>query len=80
MKRTAYALTTTVLMAGSALVTLALVPEAAPVEQHDMVHVGITYGENGEAEAVELTDSEGRDIQVGSVAESWQDDNTDAEQ
>lgn len=45
------------------------------------VHVSIVYEESGEARSVSLTDSEGLDVPVGSVAEEWPwlDDNTDEE-
>lgn len=45
----------------------------------DAVNVSITYGESGEVVHVDLTDSEGNDVPTGSIAESWPDDNTDAE-
>ena len=35
------------------------------------VNVSIVYEESGEARTVGLTDSEGLDIPVGSVAEEW---------
>lgn len=52
----------------------------------EQVHVSITYNEEGEAELVELTDNDGQDVPVGSVAEDFEamysDEyaNTDAEE
>lgn len=46
----------------------------------DQVNVSITYGPDGEADSVELTDSDGNDVPVGSVAETWADDNADTEE
>lgn len=37
----------------------------------DAINVSITYGSDGEAESVELTDAEGNDVPVGSISESW---------
>lgn len=43
------------------------------------IHVSVTYDDQGEIDTVSLTDSEGLDVPVGSVAESWPEDNTDTE-
>lgn len=44
------------------------------------VNVSVTYDDLNEISGVELTDAEGRDVPVGSIAEGWPDDNTDAEE
>ena len=41
------------------------------VPDADAVNVSITYGPNGEAESVELTDANGDPVPLGSVSESW---------
>ena len=43
------------------------------------VHVSVTYDDVNEIAGVELTDSNGHDVEVGSIAESWPDDNTDTD-
>lgn len=50
-----------------------------PAGDDDQVHVAITYDESGEAATVTLTDKDGHTVPTGSVAETWTDDNTDAE-
>lgn len=45
----------------------------------DTVNVSIELDANGEVVSVELTDAEGNDVPVGSIAESHADDNTDEE-
>lgn len=42
------------------------------------IHVSVEIVD-GEVESVSLTDEDGLDVPVGSVAESWDDDNTDTE-
>ena len=44
------------------------------------VNVSVTYDDLNEISGVELTDANGEDVPVGSIAESWPDDNTDAEE
>lgn len=44
------------------------------------VHISVTYDESGEIATVDLTDAEGNDVPVGSVAESWTDDNADSQE
>lgn len=49
-------------------------PAAAPEPDSPApgpVNVSIVYEESGEARHVDLTDGEGRDVPVGSVAEEW---------
>jgi len=78
----------TIIIAGgmfTALLTgMLIAPAEAPAEapSPDMVHVSIVYEESGEARSIELTDDEGNEVPVGSVAEEfpWLDDNTDAEE
>lgn len=66
------------LLAAAGLVTIGyMFGSAAPAGP---VNVGITYSDTGEAETVELTDRNGVDVPVGSIAETFaEDDNTDAE-
>lgn len=45
---------------------LSIAADYSPPKQ---VNIAVTYDESGEVEHVELTDSEGRTIPVGSVAE-----------
>lgn len=44
------------------------------------VNISIIYDQYGEAVDVDLTDSNGEYVPAGSIAESWPDDNTDAEE
>lgn len=44
------------------------------------VNIAVTYDDLNEISGVELTDANGEDVPVGSIAESWPDDNTDAEE
>lgn len=54
--------------------------EDAWVPDPDAINVYVEIGSNGEVTAVELTDAEGNDVPVGSIAESYgDDDNTDEE-
>lgn len=54
--------------------------EDAWVPDPDAINVYVEIGSNGEVTAVELTDAEGNDVPVGSIAESYGDgDNTDEE-
>ena len=43
------------------------------------VNISVTYDDVHEISGVELTDSNGHDVEVGSIAESWPDDNTDTD-
>lgn len=72
MKKAGLIIASALLVAG---VGLGLTVDSSPT----VVHVSIEYGTNGEAETVTLTDQNGRPVQTGSIAESWEDDNTDAE-
>ena len=51
-------------------------PPAAPAAP---VNISVTYDDVHEISGVELTDSNGHDVEVGSIAESWPDDNTDTD-
>lgn len=44
------------------------------------VNIAVTYDDLNEISGVELTDANGEDVPVGSIAEGWPDDNTDAEE
>ena len=46
----------------------------------DAINVYVEVGSNGEVTAVELTDAEGNDVPVGSIAESHGDDNNTDEE
>lgn len=72
MKKAGLIIASALLVAG---VGIGLTVDPSPT----VVHVSIEYGTNGEAETVTLTDQNGRPVQTGSIAESWEDDNTDAE-
>lgn len=63
----------TITIAGGMLAALVTGMLIAPAEAPSpgMVHVSIVYEESGEARSVELTDDEGNDVPVGSVAEEW---------
>lgn len=72
MKKAGLIIASALLVAG---VGLGLTVDSSPTT----VHVSIEYGTSGEAETVTLTDQDGNPVEVGSIAESWEDDNTDAE-
>lgn len=74
MKKAGLIIASALLVAGVGL-GIGLTVDSSPT----VVHVSIEYGTNGEAETVTLTDQNGRPVQTGSIAESWEDDNTDAE-
>lgn len=62
------------IIAAAAVGTLALASWAGLTIAADhsppkQVNIAVTYNESGEVERVELTDSEGRPVPVGSVAE-----------
>lgn len=44
------------------------------------VNISVIYDQHGEAIDVDLTDSNGEYVPAGSIAESWPDENTDAEE
>ena len=69
MNRNAYPIAGAVIAAGVAGYLFgAAHTSAAPTPP---VSVSIVYEESGEARAVELTDDNGEDVAVGSIAEEW---------
>ena len=70
MNRNALPIAGAVIAAGIAgyLFGVANTPPAGPVPP---VSVSIVYEESGEARTVELTDGNGEDVEVGSIAEEW---------
>lgn len=77
---------TALILAGAGTVAGGLLGMAVPpalgpaVDSPEQVSVSIVYDQYGEAVDVDLTDQDGEWIPTGSIAESWPDDNTDAEE